>query len=511
MFSLTNFSPTFIALKFSKSLPMKIIIDKIQELCEAYLKQSPNCIEQLPRSGSDRIYFRVFYNDKTYIATYNLHIKENKTFIAFSNHFRERALPVPEIYFVNDDITIYLQEDLGAVCLLDILEKNGHNDYVFHLYKQSLKQLAHLQISGDEQLDYEICLTAKEFGKQAILSDLLYFKYYFLDTLQLPYDKQAILDDFDALATYLTKTEYKYFMFRDFQSRNIIINNDEVYFIDFQGGMKGALQYDVASLLWQAKANLSDEWKEKLLNYYLDVIDALLVKPIDRPVFVGQYNGYVLIRMLQVLGAYGFRGLFERKAHFLTSIPIALKNLKKFLANSHVGIITTELTRMLDAITSPGIITNFEPFQADENTPLVVMVSSFSYKKGIPKDESGNGGGFVFDCRGVLNPGRFEEFKTLTGQNKKVIDFLEQRTRMNEFLHGVYDLIDISVEDYIRRGFSSLMISFGCTGGQHRSVYAAEQTIKHLTNKYRVKVQLQHLNECNWVKEASTKQTETAL
>lgn len=490
---------------------MKIIIDKVQALCEAFLKQSPQGIEQLPRSGSDRIYFRVFYNDKTYIATYNLNVKENKTFIAFSQHFRNSSLPVPEIYIANGDGTMYLQEDLGAVCLLDILEKNGTSDYVFHLYKESLQQLAHLQIEGDADMDYDICLTAKEFGKQAILSDLLYFKYYFLDTLQLPYDKQAMLDDFDALATYLTKTEYKYFMFRDFQSRNIIINNNEVHFIDFQGGMKGALQYDVASLLWQAKANLNDEWKEKLLNYYLDVIDELLAKPIDRHVFIGQYNGYVLIRMLQVLGAYGFRGLFERKAHFLTSIPIALKNLKKFLANSQVGIITSELTRMLDAITSPEIITNFEPFQADENTPLIVTINSFSYKKGLPKDESGNGGGFVFDCRGVLNPGRFEEYKTLTGQQKKVTDFLEQRTRMNEFLNGVYDLIDISVEDYIKRGFSSLMINFGCTGGQHRSVYAAEQTAKHLTTKYKVKVQLQHLNECNWVKPQPPKGEELNL
>ena len=215
----------------------------------------------MPRSGSDRIYFRIFHDKKSFIATYNLNTKENKTFIAFSNHFKQKNLPVPEIFFVNDEITTYLQQDLGTVSLLDILEKHGHKDYVFHLYKKSLYSLAQLQINGDKGLDYDICLTAKEFGKQAILSDLLYFKYYFLDTLQLPYDKQAMMDDFDALSIYLTKTKYKYFMFRDFQSRNIIINNDEVYFIDFQGGMKGALQYDVASLLWQAKAQLNDDWK----------------------------------------------------------------------------------------------------------------------------------------------------------------------------------------------------------------------------------------------------------
>ena len=487
---------------------MKIIIDKIRDLFEEYLKQTPQLIEQLPRSGSDRIYFRAFYRDKTFIATYNLNVKENKTFIAFSEHFKQQYLPVPQIYFVNNETTIYIQEDLGTTCLLDILEKNKHDGYCFHLYQLSLKRLAYLQIKGDEGLDYNLCLTAKEFGKQAILSDLLYFKYYFLDTLQLPYDKQAMLDDFEALATYLTKTEYKYFMFRDFQSRNIIINKDEVYFIDFQGGMKGALQYDVASLLWQAKAQLSDEWKDELLYYYLDAVDELLTKPIDRHVFIGQYDGYVLIRLLQVLGAYGFRGLFERKAHFLTSIPLALKNLKTFLQGSRVAIITPELTRMLEAITAPEIITNFEPFQADEYTPLLININSFSYKKGIPKDESGNGGGFIFDCRGILNPGRFEEFKTLTGQDKKVIAFLEQRTRMNEFLTGVYDVIDISVEDYIKRGFTDLMISFGCTGGQHRSVYAAEKTAIRLKNKYRVNVKVQHLNEEHWLKETGNYQPE---
>jgi aminoglycoside/choline kinase family phosphotransferase len=490
---------------------MKVLVDNIHELFESYTKARPQRIEQLPRSGSDRIYFRIFHDTESFIATYNLNVKENKTFIAFSNHFKQKNLPVPEILFVNDEVTTYLQQDLGTISLLDMLEKRGQSDYVFQLYKKSLYRLAQLQINGDKDLDYDVCLTAKEFGRQAILSDLLYFKYYFLDTLQLPYDKQAMIDDFDALSIYLTKTKYKYFMFRDFQSRNIIVNNDEVFFIDFQGGMKGALQYDVASLLWQAKAQLSDAWKEDLLHYYLDVIDELLPTPVDRNIFVGQYDGYVLIRQLQVLGAYGFRGLFERKAYFLTSIPFALKNLKKLLENNRVGIATPELSRMLDIITGSEIIERFQPFQADEKTNLVVTINSFSYKKNIPVDESGNGGGFVFDCRGLLNPGRFEEFKTFCGRDKKVIDFLEQRTRINEFLNGVYDVIDISVEDYLQRGFSDLMINFGCTGGQHRSVYAAEQTAKHLTNKYKVKVKVQHLNKDNWVTDANNPKQEIVL
>ena len=286
------------------------------------------------------------------------------------------------------------------------------------------------------------------------------------------------------------------FMFRDFQSRNIIVKDGNVGFIDYQGGMRGALQYDVASLLWQAKADLSEKWKNDLLEYYITVIDELLPSPVQREVFVSQYNGYVVIRMLQVLGAYGFRGLFERKAHFLSSIPLALRNLKWFLANRKVGLIVPTLDDILAQITNPEVIKRFEPQKADENTPLVVKVKSFSYKKsGIPKDESGNGGGFAFDCRGVLNPGRFEPYKKITGREKEVIDFLEQQTKMPDFMNNVYNIIDISVEDYLARGFDSLAINFGCTGGQHRSVYAAEQTARHLRNKYKVKVELEHVEQ----------------
>lgn len=457
-------------------------------------------IETIPQSGSDRIYFRIYAEDKTYIATYSANTKETNTFISFSEHFKAAGLPVPAIYGVNEENTLYIQEDLGVASLLNKLEEHGHNDYVYGLFKQSLSQLARIQILGDNGLDYNLCLTAKEFGKQAIMSDLLYFKYYFLDTLQLPYDKQAMLDDFEALSTYLTRTENKYFMFRDFQSRNIIIQNDQTYFIDYQGGMKGALQYDVASLLWQAKAELSEDWKSSLLNFYMDEADKLLEKPVDRITFVSQYNGYVLIRLLQVLGAYGFRGLFERKAHFLSSIPLALNNLKFFLDNQRVGIITPEFDRVLHLVVAPEMMERFHVPQANANTPLVIEINSFSYKKALPVDESENGGGFMFDMRGILNPGRFEEYKKLTGKDKPVQDFLEQRTKMGKYLNSVWDLVDITVEEYMRRDFSNLMINFGCTGGQHRSVYAAEQTARHLRNKYKLKVNLNHTNSHNWVK-----------
>ena len=359
---------------------MDVIIQGIQGLFSNWKGIQPDRIEKLPQSGSDRIYFRLYAQGQTFIAAHNLNIKENNTFIHFSKHFQQKKLPVPEMFCVNEEQTIYIQQDLGTHSLLNKLEEHGHNEYVYGLFEKSLHNLVQIQIKGNDGLDYNQCLTAKEFGKQAILSDLLYFKYYFLDTLRLPYDKQAMMDDFEALSTYLTFTQHKYFMFRDFQSRNIIVQNDAVFFIDYQGGMKGALQYDVASLLWQAKAELSEDWKDKLLLYYMDEVEVLLQQKIDRTTFVSQYNGYVLIRLLQVLGAYGFRGLFERKAHFLASIPLALQNLKFFIENKRIGIVTPEFDRVLKIIVADPIIQKFTPLQATETTPLAIEINSFSYK-----------------------------------------------------------------------------------------------------------------------------------
>jgi hypothetical protein len=245
-------------------------------------------------------------------------------------------------------------------------------------------------------------------------------------------------------------------------------------------------------MLWQARANLPDDWKEKLLTDYMNAFETLIQSSIDRTVFHSQYNGYVLIRLLQVLGAYGFRGLFERKAHFLTSIPLALVNLKWFINNQSVGIALPEFRKVLDICISDETIQQFTPLQANDDTALLVRINSFSYKNGIPDDNGGNGGGFVFDCRGILNPGRFEEYKSLTGRDKVVKDFLEQQTKMQEFLNSAFDIVDITVEDYLKRNFESLVINFGCTGGQHRSVYAADALARHLRNKFKVKIVLQH-------------------
>ena len=280
----------------------------------------------------------------------------------------------------------------------------------------------------------------------------------------------------------------------------MVRKDDSLHFIDYQGGMKGAPQYDVASMLWQARANLSDEWKENLLIDYIKAFESIIGEKVDRPIFHGQYNGYVLIRLLQVLGAYGFRGLFERKAQFLTSIPLALKNLKWFVENQSLGISVPEFRKILDLCVSDEIIEYFTPTQADENTPLVVHINSFSYRNRIPEDLNGNGGGFVFDCRGILNPGRIDEFKTKHGRDKAVMDYLEQQSKMSEFLNSIFDIVDITVEEYIRRGFSNLAVNFGCTGGQHRSVFAADALARHLKNKFKVKIELKHLEQesKNW-------------
>ncbi len=474
---------------------MQTIISDIGNLFAGYSSSAVSSIEKLPQSGSNRIYFRIITDSGSYIATFNNNIRENQTFIHFARHFRAANCPVPEIFAVNEDESIYIQEDFGDGSLLESLETLGYNDQVYSLFKKSLHSLAHLQIRGDKNLDYDWCITSREFGKQAILSDLLYFKYYFLDTLELPYDKEKLIGDFEGLATYLTDADHKYFMFRDFQSRNILVRENQVNFIDFQGGMKGALQYDVASMLWQAKAALNEDWKNSLLDYYMDCVEEILDQKIDRERFVSQYNGYVLIRLLQVQGAYGFRGLFERKAHFLTSIPLGLRNLKFFLSTKKIGVGFPEFERLLSLIVQDSMINRFEPVQANENTPLVVHINSFSYKNGIPADSSGNGGGFVFDCRGILNPGRLEAFKTKTGRDKSVKDFLEQQTKMPEYINSVYTIADIAVEDYIRRGFSSLQISFGCTGGQHRSVYAADALARHLRNKFKVAIEIHHVEQ----------------
>ncbi len=478
----------------------KKVEEQIKELLQEEMQTTAMEVSRLQQAGSDRVYYRVVAADRSYVATYGNNVPENEAFIYLSKHFATKKLPVPQIYAVSADKHIYIQEDFGNEALLAVLEREGHTEKVKDLYKQSLVELARLQVQGQEELDYERCLTSTTFGKEAILADLLYFKYYFLDILKFPYDKQKLLQDFDRFATFLDSEDNLYFMFRDFQSRNIMIRPDaRVGFIDYQGGMKGAPQYDLASLLWQAKANLSQGWKDELVQAYLEALKKYSDKPIIDEDFLGRYSGYILIRLLQVLGAYGFRGLFEQKAHFLTSIPLALQNLQQYLTGKKLPEEYSELNRILAHCISEETLAKFTTIKAGKDARLQVTINSFSYlKNGYPQDATDHGGGFVFDCRGILNPGREEAYKRLSGEDESVQNYLEQETEMLSFLKSVYNLIDISIENYLGRNFDSLSINFGCTGGQHRSVYAANAVARHLRNKFGLQPAVQHLNKANW-------------
>jgi hypothetical protein len=316
--------------------------------------------------------------------------------------------------------------------------------------------------------------------------DLNYFKYYFLKLAKVSFDEQLLEDDFQKFCDYLLDVDNNFFLYRDFQSRNIMLKDKDIYFIDYQGGRKGALQYDVASLLYDAKANIPEHIRKQLLKHYIDELQNYI--KIDEQKFIQQYYGYVLIRIMQAMGAYGFRGFYERKEHFLKSIPYAIKNMKYILDNVELPIKIPALLDVLNNVVGSKWLENI----GKEKNNLKVRINSFAYKKGIPGDAKGNGGGFVFDCRGILNPGRIDEFKQLTGKDKRVQEFLENKTGINDFLTNVFVMVDRTVENYLNRNFTDLLVNFGCTGGQHRSVYCAEKLSKHLEDKFDISIILNH-------------------
>jgi aminoglycoside/choline kinase family phosphotransferase len=449
-------------------------------------------IELIHKAGSDREYQRILTATKSYILCKNENVAENESFFYFTTIFNTLQLPVPTIHCISADRKHYLLSDNGRAALLDVVLQQGHTEEVKQLYQKSLKQLAKLQLLGDAKIDYSHCFAAKQFDAQSVLADLNYFKYYFLDLHQVVYDKQGLQREFELLSQEVNAIPTQHFMFRDFQGRNILIHDGEPCFIDYQGGMKGPLQYDVASLLWQAKAELPETWKQELFDFYTAEVQQY--RDIDVSQFQYEYSRIVLVRLLQVLGAYGLRGLIEKRSHFLSSIPQGLSNLDKWIQQYNLPSYPI-LEKVILQLTQKEFIQKYSAVKANQDTKLKVRISSFSYKKGIPQDESGNGGGFVFDCRGVLNPGRYEEYKKLTGRDKPVIDFLESKTRIHDFLSAAKQAVDISIEDYLARGFEHLMVSFGCTGGQHRSVYSADAMAKHLKEKYNLDTIVTHIEQ----------------
>jgi len=454
--------------------------EKITEAVKKWDGSGKVEIHSLKQAGSNRQYFRLAKGTESFILTYNpTNVQENHAFVSFTNHFTDQGLCVPSIEFVDPQKQFYVQSDLGDLSLFDVMQQEGFSENVKSLFQKTCRSLAQLQIVGGKNIDYSNCIATRSFDKQAIYSDLLYFLYYFVRALDLPYDKNLLLNDFEMLSSYLMQEENQFFMHRDCQSRNVMIKDEKIWFIDYQGGMQGALQYDIASLLWQARAQMPYAWRDELVNYYFDHANELLEGTLRKQDFMANYDGFVLIRMLQTLGAYGFKGLFERKPHFIASIPFALNNLKWFLENKYLPIRLPALQKVLNAIVADDVLEKFATVTAGPDCKLTVHINSFSYRKGIPEDQFGNGGGYVFDCRGILNPGRLDEYKTLTGRDKPVQEFLMHKTNMSSFLQHVFGMIDISVEDYIKRSFEGLTISFGCTGGQHRSVFAADKLAEH--------------------------------
>ena len=456
----------------------------------------PRKILPIAESGSARKYFRIITETNSMIGTYSENKEENEAFLTFSKHFHDLGLNVPEVLAVNDDKTCYLQSDLGDDNLFAHVQKSlmagGLGDNVIELYKKALKHLAKFQYIGNQNLDYGKAYPTERFDRQAILDDLNYFKYYFVKPHEeIDFNETRLNRDFDTFADFASQAPNDFFMYRDFQSRNILVKDNELYFIDFQGGRKGPLNYDVVSLLYQVKAQIPQSVRDKLVQYYKEVLSQN-VSPEE--VGFDLYQPYfVYLRLLQVLGAYGFRGLIQKKSHFIESIPYALKELKIW-NETHPLNDHPELQNIISPLSTLNYPLTLNSQLSTLHSKLTVTINSFSFRKGYPDDFSGNGGGFVFDCRALPNPGREPEFKTKTGRDWEVIDYLMAKPHVHEFLENVKGIVSQSIDNYIERHFSNLMVSFGCTGGQHRSVFFAQTIYEWLKEKYpEIHLKLNHI------------------
>ena len=471
-------------------------MDVLTKLFERRFHTAPQNIQPLQGElgGSGRKIIRLSSGDNSAIGILYGVREENRAFLEFSKHFRKHALPVPEIYAEDLEQGAYLEEDFGDTTLFQFLSESREGETIapaaIAAYRKVVAVLPRFQIEAGRDLDYSVCYPRASFDRQSIAWDLNYFKYYFLRLAGISFNEQALEDDFDALTNLLLSADRDYFMYRDFQSRNVMLRDGEPYFLDYQGGRKGALQYDIASLLYDAKADLPPELRRELLELYIETLGNFASGParIEREQFQHYFYAYVYVRILQALGAYGFRGFYERKAHFLQSVPYALKNVRWLL---HNAALPTALPTLMDAFHAMLASEKLQGLSAAAEN-LTVRIFSFSFHRGLPKDETGHGGGFVFDGRSLPNPGREERFKVLTGKDAPVIEYLNQQESVHQFLASVLSLVDGSVNEYQRRGFKSLMVSFGCTGGQHRSVYLAEQLARRLRGRSGLEVLVRH-------------------
>lgn len=477
-------------------------MERLILLYKEWAGNQPARIELLPGAGSNRRYVRFTADDdKTVIGVIGTSLEENRTFVYLSEHFTHQGLPVPKVLIVSADGSRYLQTDLGHRSLFDALAEGRAKRGLYtqaerDLLRRTISALPDMQIRGAEGLDFSQCYPLAEMDETSVMFDLNYFKYCFLKATHVDFNELRLEQDFRSLATELVSERGDAFLYRDFQARNVMLDaNDHPFFIDYQGGRRGPVYYDVASFLWQASAHYSADLRSELIQIYIDALRCY--RSVNEVVFRKTLDKFVLFRLLQVLGTYGFRGYFERKPYFLNSIGSAMQNLRELLSAGACmaypylqGVlqVLVDLPRFALPAQSYG---NDKTRQIVER-PLSVRVFSFSYKKGIPEDCSGNGGGYVFDCRGSHNPGRYELYKNLTGLDEPVISFLENDGEILSFLQSVYKLADAHVKRYMQRGFTDLMFCFGCTGGQHRSVYAAQHLAEYLHTKYNVTVRLEH-------------------
>jgi aminoglycoside/choline kinase family phosphotransferase len=419
--------------------------------------------------------------------------EENAAFLEFSRHFLRHGLPVPEIYAEDLSQGAYLEEDLGNTTLFEFLGEHRNGEIIappaVEAYRKVVAALPRFQVEAGRDLNYKVCYPRASFDRQSIAWDLNYFKYYFLRLAGIPFNEQALENDFSRLTKFLLSAGQDYFLYRDFQSRNVMLRDGQPFFLDYQGGRKGALQYDIASLLFDGKADLPPELRQELLDHYLDCLGGYI--QLDRAAFMEHYYAFVYVRIMQALGAYGFRGFYERKAHFLQSVPFALKNLQWLAESVKLPI---ALPALMDAMQGMLASETLQGLAASADN-LTVRIFSFSFHREMPIDETGNGGGFVFDVRSLPNPGREERFRSMNGKDAEVIDYLNQQESVHQYLASVLSLVDSSVSAYQRRGFKNLMVSFGCTGGQHRSVYFAEQLAKHLRANNGVEVVVRHIEQ----------------
>lgn len=449
---------------------------------------------EISAHGSARRYYRLKGQNHVCIAAVNDDVRENETFFYYSEFFRKNGINVPQVYAVAPDRKTYLQQDLGNQTLYDLLVAkrtagHGFDKETELLYHKVIEGLVAMQDCGKD-MDFSHAYPREAFDRQSMLWDLNYFKYDFLKLAHVPFDEQLLENDFQRFADELESCGLTHFLYRDFQSRNIMLNDGEVYFIDYQGGRKGAPYYDLASLLYDAKAEIPDDARQLLANYYYNVSGLSGSQCFNN--YCNTLDKFAVLRIMQAMGAYGYRGLYEGKEHFVKSINPALVNLGNLLKHNGLLEAYPELCRVLQYMADSQ---ELRKISVAVPTELTVTVNSFSYKRGLPYDKSGNGGGFVFDCRALPNPGRYPQYQCYTGKDQPVIEFLQREPEVEAFISRAAEMVMNSANRYVQRGFANLQVNFGCTGGQHRSVYCAEQLAKIIERETGCKVVVHHLEQ----------------